>query len=594
VNRKTCFTVLSLLSLVIPAFSTTIALQGEFEPLLTDILVLDSVTSERNINYHLEPYVGNEFRFGMRCLNLDTLNWQFGDTVTGASFELYANQIVFAEVSGMLDAYFTGYEWPIPAEAIGESLLINVTLSENSDAISIYKHQLLVTDSIPPGFVGDMAAIDSFNNLLLSWTAPGDDNLLYRATAYEIKYSSAPVEDDTTAWWQNAISTNNPPSPLPPGSSESFWINNLDSNTTYYAVLVAVDELGNRSGYSNVASATTSAPRGNFCLRYDGAQYAEVPFDFHLNTGNQLTMEAWFYLDGSYDWNHASIIDKPAPQHDTPFYQYNMGPANHTDFYAQVAINGQYTPFELYGVVQTDTWTHAAVTYDGVSRIVYLNGAPIDSVYDPGQLDSYDTGIRFGALGNLESWFFKGYIDEIRIWDTARSQTEINLYMIHRLTGNEAFLVACWDFNNGMGQVFTDKSPNHIDGRLGNSDNPDDRDPAWVWSSAPVDTFVVDGVAEHPIGKPDKISLASGYPNPFNSGISIGFALPASGHVSLEIYDMLGRHVKTLADEPFVAGYHNIIWDGSSDSGQMASSGVYFYKMKSGEFEETQKLVMLK
>jgi len=592
--RKTCFMALALMSLYSVAFSGTIALPGDFLPLTTDIIVLDSSTSERNIHYGIEPYIGNDFRFSLRCLNLDTLNWQFGDTVSDGSFGLLVNQTYIGSASGIREAYFTGHEWPLPPDVIAESLVIGIALGVGSDGLAIYKPQLLVTDSIAPGAVADLAAADTFNSIFLTWTAPGDDGPLRRATAYEIRYSNMPVEGDTSAWWQNGIPAPECPVPSLPGTIDSLRIYGLDTNTAYYIVLVTIDELGNHSGYSNVATATTSGQPANYCLRYDGEQYAEVPFDSHLNTGNQVTIEAWFYLDDTYDWNHASILDKPAPGYYPPFYQYNMGPANHTDFYAHVAINGQYNPFELYNVVQTNTWTHATVTYDGINRFVYLNGAMIDSVYDPGQLDSYDTDIRIGALSTFDVWFFKGYIDEIRIWSIARSQAEINQHMHHRLTGDEASLVAYWDFDDGAGQVFTDGSPNHIDGHLGNSNDPDSRDPVWVWSSAPIDTTVVDGIADDHNMLPDKVSIEPNYPNPFNSGTIISFALPSPAHVDLAIFDLLGRRVKILADKAFDAGRHTLTWDGRSDTGQMSSSGVYIYRMRTGDFEAAQRLVMLK
>jgi hypothetical protein len=583
-----------MMSLYASAFCGTIALQGDFIPLVTDIVVLDSTVGDRLINYRLDPYMGDDFRFSVRLLNLDTLNWQFGDTVTQGSFELYGNEFNFGGASGITEAYFQGRDWLLPPEATAESLTIRIALGAGSDAVALYRPTLLVTDTITPGMVSDLTGTSMVNSIMLTWTAPGDDGPIRRAAAYEIRYSSLPVESDTVAWWQAAIPVRDSLSPSMPGLIDSLGIVGLDTNVTYYAILVTIDELGNRSGFSNVTSVTTTGPHGNYCLRYDGTQYAEAPFDTLLNTGTQLTIEAWFYLDGTYTWNHASIIDKRVPDHSPPFYQYNMGPANHMDFYAHVAINGEYDPFELYNVVQTDTWTHAAVTYDGINRFVYLNGAMIDSVYDPGQINNYSSSIRIGALGSFEDWFFKGLIDEIRIWSVARSLAEINQYMHHRLTGFEASLVACWSFDDGFGQVIADRSPNHIDGRLGYSDGPDERDPVWVPSTAPIDTLVVDGITDGSNELPGRVSVDPNYPNPFNSTTNIGFALPTSAHVELAIYDMLGRRVKTLADEPFEAGHHNLSWDGTSDTGQIASSGVYFYRMKTGDFEDAQKLVMLK
>jgi flagellar hook assembly protein FlgD len=96
--------------------------------------------------------------------------------------------------------------------------------------------------------------------------------------------------------------------------------------------------------------------------------------------------------------------------------------------------------------------------------------------------------------------------------------------------------------------------------------------------------------------------LLQNHPNPFNQSTKIEFTLAKSGFVSLNIYDILGRKVKTLVSEHLPSGYKSVLWDGKNDSGEDVASGLYFYQMKaenpaSGEteeFTETKKLVLLK
>ena len=59
-------------------------------------------------------------------------------------------------------------------------------------------------------------------------------------------------------------------------------------------------------------------------------------------------------------------------------------------------------------------------------------------------------------MGNFEDWFFKGYLDEIRLWSVARTQAEILQNISHHLRGDEPGLAAYWNFNEGEGQVFHD------------------------------------------------------------------------------------------------------------------------------------------
>jgi hypothetical protein len=104
------------------------------------------------------------------------------------------------------------------------------------------------------------------------------------------------------------------------------------------------------------------------------------------------------------------------------------------------------------------------------------------------------------------------------------------------------------------------------------------------------------GVADEP-GKgeiPSEFGLSQNYPNPFNQNTKIRFTLPQPGFVSLNVYDLLGRKVRTLVSENLTPGYKSVLWDGKNDSGKEVSSGIYFYQLKIGDFSEAKKLVLLK
>jgi minor extracellular serine protease Vpr len=83
-------------------------------------------------------------------------------------------------------------------------------------------------------------------------------------------------------------------------------------------------------------------------------------------------------------------------------------------------------------------------------------------------------------------------------------------------------------------------------------------------------------------------------PNPFNPVTTISYSVPAAGHVSLQIFSVTGRLVRTLVDQVVPAGLGEAVWDGRTDDGTAAGSGVYFYRFKSGTTTETRRLVMSK
>ena len=95
---------------------------------------------------------------------------------------------------------------------------------------------------------------------------------------------------------------------------------------------------------------------------------------------------------------------------------------------------------------------------------------------------------------------------------------------------------------------------------------------------------------------PKAFSLAQNSPNPFNPSTTISYTV-AEGKtvsVSLNVYDLRGKLVRTLVNEVKEAGVYNVYWNGTDNSGRSISSGVYFYRIQAGEFQQTRKMVMLK
>jgi len=93
---------------------------------------------------------------------------------------------------------------------------------------------------------------------------------------------------------------------------------------------------------------------------------------------------------------------------------------------------------------------------------------------------------------------------------------------------------------------------------------------------------------------PKSFELNQNFPNPFNAITQIRFAVPKQSYVKLDIYDILGRKVKSLVNEDLTAGHKQITWNGKNESGDEVASGVYFYRIKTEDFQTTKKMVLLK
>jgi len=93
---------------------------------------------------------------------------------------------------------------------------------------------------------------------------------------------------------------------------------------------------------------------------------------------------------------------------------------------------------------------------------------------------------------------------------------------------------------------------------------------------------------------PENYALQQNYPNPFNSQTMIEYQLPEPGLVTLDIYNILGQRIASLLHGRQPAGSYSVVWDGKTDAGLDAASGIYFYRLESGSFTQTHKMVLLK
>lgn len=93
---------------------------------------------------------------------------------------------------------------------------------------------------------------------------------------------------------------------------------------------------------------------------------------------------------------------------------------------------------------------------------------------------------------------------------------------------------------------------------------------------------------------PQSYALYPAHPNPFNPETTIPFYLPAAGRLSLTVYDLLGRPVRTLVDGPMRAGHHSLTWRGNNDAGQSVGSGLYLVEMRAPQWRQIRKVMLLK
>lgn len=93
---------------------------------------------------------------------------------------------------------------------------------------------------------------------------------------------------------------------------------------------------------------------------------------------------------------------------------------------------------------------------------------------------------------------------------------------------------------------------------------------------------------------PKRLNLEQNYPNPFNPSTSVRYHLAAPGNVILKIYNLLGQEIRTLVEEAQTAGAHTVMWDGNDKRGRAVSSGIYFYRLQTGEKVLTKRMTLIR
>ena len=93
---------------------------------------------------------------------------------------------------------------------------------------------------------------------------------------------------------------------------------------------------------------------------------------------------------------------------------------------------------------------------------------------------------------------------------------------------------------------------------------------------------------------PTEIILQPAHPNPFNTSTTLRYELTVNEVVKIDIFDILGDHVKTVLNEKQSSGYKTIIWNGTNDGNKIVPTGIYYYTVSTRRFSKTNKLVLIK
>ncbi len=211
----------------------------------------------------------------------------------------------------------------------------------------------------------------------------------------------------------------------------------------------------------------------NYALSFNGtSNYADCGNDNSLNLTSALTIEAW--IKPNSNSSIRTIVARKVSGIDSNGYAFYVNSWNTTD--GKLLFETQGVTFETSASAITwEAWQHVAVTTNGTTTKIYVNGTEQTSTGSVSFV-SNTSSFRIGNFSGGNNYYFDGSIDEVRVWNYVRTQTQIEDNRKWELRGNDAGLVGYFQTSAGSGTTLTDHSSNSNDGTLVNS-------PAWETAS---------------------------------------------------------------------------------------------------------------
>jgi hypothetical protein len=227
--------------------------------------------------------------------------------------------------------------------------------------------------------------------------------------------------------------------------SYSLTAESLTSSATYYYCAFATNSLGT-TVYGSVKSVILAFTLGN-ALSFDGTDDYISLSSNPVSSATEFTFEAWVYLTANNNWNRIfdfgnsagvnMLITSNQNNSQCPRFLINIGSGE------QMVTSPDALPL--------NTWTHVAVTISGTTATMYLNGNQVAQntsfTYNPASLGS--TTNNYLGKSQYDNPYFCGKMDEVRIWNVAHTQSEIQDNMSNYLNGSETGLVAYYRFDQG-------------------------------------------------------------------------------------------------------------------------------------------------
>jgi hypothetical protein len=249
-------------------------------------------------------------------------------------------------------------------------------------------------------------------------------------------------------------------------------------------------------------------------------------------------------------------------------------------------INTQYQAPE-------NQWVHLAIVYNQSEVKAYFNGKLFATNPATGSIGDLYTNLNNFEIG-ARQWDinqrFQGFIDEVRVWNQARSASEI--YSTFNDTLSSAYYATS---DSGLiGYWRLDSAEDTGEGVLVSKDLSVNGNDGWLYGDTKLSGLPTK-IDSRNIAIPAAFELDQNYPNPFNPVTTIGYRLQKAADIDLAIYNIAGQKIRTLFKGNQSAGNYTLKWNGMNDFGLQVASGVYLYQMMvDGKALQSRKMVLMR
>jgi len=516
------------------------------------------------------------------------------------------------------------------------------------------KNQSFKIDKTSPVSVSDLTASNQTKSTAkLTWTAPLD--AMSGTASYDIRYSTANITD---ANWNGATQCTGEPTPETAGTSQNLVVSGLIPNTMYYFVLKTSDNASNVSGLSNVPSQKTTATTANdqsVTTNEDTA--ANITLTASDTDGDTITYSVVTQpINGTLSGTPPNLIYTPKPNYVGPdnvsdSFTFKASAGGFDSNTATVSVT--VTPVIRSAAINLSSgWNMLScsgnpvvsdiatiVTGKKVFPFAYTYN-PLTNTFDKVYTIEFGKSYWFVADGNtqitLEYYQRQSLTYPLKKgWNMSGSLSyDVPTSSLTTTPPNQIFtFVYCWNpvtqafykaytIKPGDGYYIAANSDCTLTMNCGSSPAPPSpqtaskEKPSWegiasVYTQKENADMLYDSLIP-PLPEsidiintdfvndlPKKTNLLVNYPNPFNPETWIPYELSKNTKVEIMIYSSTGQLVRRLDLGHKLAGRYitsstSAYWDGKNESGEIVSSGVYFYTLVTPDFSQTRKLVIVR